>query len=476
MPGPTIRLTFAGDPADLLGALRQIRGGTDETTTRFQKFSKGATIAATAVVGALGGLAKEAGEAASQQQQALGGAQSVFKDSAGQIEAWANTAADSVGLSKTAFLSLAAPVGASLKGAGFSIDEAAAKTNVLIGKGADLAATFGGSTTDAVDALGSALRGEFDPLERYGIILSANAINAELAAKGQDKLTGSALELAKKQATLDLINRQSADSTGQFGRESNTAAGAAERQAAKLEDLKAKLGTDLLPIMTTFGQVLQNVTSYLSEHSDVVTAVAIGMGGLAIGVYAVKGAVALYQAGVAIATGAQWLWNVALSANPIGLVVLAIGALVAAFVILWNQSEGFRNFFIGAMNGVKNAAVSVGSGIANAFRGAFNWVADAWNNTIGRLSWTVPGWVPFIGGSSISVPRLPKFHNGGVVPGVPGSEMVAVLQAGETVIPASGRAGGGGGTTMRFVGNTDSAFASLFMQLVRSGQIQIQGA
>jgi hypothetical protein len=32
------------------------------------------------------------------------------------------------------------------------------------------------------------------------------------------------------------------------------------------------------------------------------------------------------------------------------------------------------------------------------FRTAFNFIADAWNNTIGRLSWSVPGWVPGIGG------------------------------------------------------------------------------
>lgn len=47
------------------------------------------------------------------------------------------------------------------------------------------------------------------------------------------------------------------------------------------------------------------------------------------------------------AAAAQWLLNAAMSANPIGIVITAITALVAAFVALWNKSEGFRNFWIG---------------------------------------------------------------------------------------------------------------------------------
>ena len=45
-------------------------------------------------------------------------------------------------------------------------------------------------------------------------------------------------------------------------------------------------------------------------------------------------------------TAAQWLMNVAMNANPIGLIIAVIGALVAAFVLLWNNCEGFRNFWI----------------------------------------------------------------------------------------------------------------------------------
>lgn len=53
------------------------------------------------------------------------------------------------------------------------------------------------------------------------------------------------------------------------------------------------------------------------------------------------------------ATAAQWLLNAAMSANPIGIIVAAIAALVAAFIYLWNTSEDFRNFWLGLWENIK---------------------------------------------------------------------------------------------------------------------------
>lgn len=71
------------------------------------------------------------------------------------------------------------------------------------------------------------------------------------------------------------------------------------------------------------------------------------------------------------ATIAQWLLNVAMSANPIGLVVAAIAGLVAAFVILWNKSETFRNFFIGMWEGIKKAVGVV-----------VDWIKENWKTML----------------------------------------------------------------------------------------------
>lgn len=193
-------------------------------------------------------------------------------------------------------------------------------------------------------------------------------------------------------------------------------------------------------------------------------------------IFTVIGAMQLFTAGTIASTAAagiakaatvtwtavQWLLNVALTANPIGIIIVAIGLLVGAIIWIATKTTWFQTAWKWAWGGIKKAAVAVWEwlkdlpgkigrvfvGIAEfigrPFRAAFNMIANAWNNTVGRLSFTVPSWIPGIGGNSFSAPTLPtfKFHAGGVVPGASGTEVMAVLQAGERVVPNGGGAGG----------------------------------
>jgi hypothetical protein len=160
-----------------------------------------------------------------------------------------------------------------------------------------------------------------------------------------------------------------------------------------------------------------------------------------------------------LVTAAQWAWNAAQDASPTTWIVVAIGALVAVIVLIATKTHWFQNIWKASWSGIKAAASNtwdflkniprwlgtafskVGSAITAPFRWAFNYIADAWNNTIGGLHFTVPGWVPGIGGNSFGVPYIPHFHEGGIVPGVPGSNQLALLQAGEEVRSVSGAGG-----------------------------------
>lgn len=81
-------------------------------------------------------------------------------------------------------------------------------------------------------------------------------------------------------------------------------------------------------------------------------------------------------------TAAQWLLNAAMSANPIGLVIAAIAALVAAFVILWNKSEGFRNFWIGLWEKIMNAVQPVIDFIKGAFDAIISFFEKNWQSIL----------------------------------------------------------------------------------------------
>ncbi len=89
-------------------------------------------------------------------------------------------------------------------------------------------------------------------------------------------------------------------------------------------------------------------------------------------------------------TAAQWLMNVAMNANPIGLIIAAIGALVAAFALLWNNCEGFRNCWIGLWEGLVSTCNAAWEWISkfftewlpNAFNFVVDWVKTNWQGLL----------------------------------------------------------------------------------------------
>lgn len=83
---------------------------------------------------------------------------------------------------------------------------------------------------------------------------------------------------------------------------------------------------------------------------------------------------------------AQSALNAVFIASPIGWIVLAIGAVVAIFAVLWNKCEGFRNFWIGLWDKVKSAVKTawdflkpIFEGIKNAFSAVGNYLSGIWN-------------------------------------------------------------------------------------------------
>lgn len=262
----TLAIKIVGDASSAKQAMSDVddRAGLFSSSTAAKM-----AVGATAVVGALGAIAVSAFNAASDLEQSTGAINSVFGDWALDIEQAAQGAAGSVGLSTSAYENLASVLGSQLKGAGMPIDEVTSKTQDLVGMGADLAATFGGSTADAVSALSGVLKGETDPIERYGVSIKQSDINARLAAEGNDKLTGAALKTATANAALALVTEQTKDAHGAFARESDTAAGAQARLSAWWENAKATLGEKLLPV---FVQAVDFFTTNMKPAIDALIA------------------------------------------------------------------------------------------------------------------------------------------------------------------------------------------------------------
>lgn len=422
--------------------------------------SLGHTLAHVAKIGTAAGSALAAAgvKAASDLEQSAGTIDDIFKEHANVVHKFASTAAKDVGLSANSYNELASIISTQLKNGGTSIDQLAGKTNNLITLGADLAAGFGGSTADAVNALSSALKGERDPIERYGVSLTQAAIDAEAASLGFRKVGGSLSVQATQAATLSLIMKQTADFHGKFSRESDTLTHKTQVLTAQMTNIAATVGSYLLPVITpivgwisdrlqpaletlsvwastnlapvlttlaaTFTQWLPSIQAvaatlgntlmgavraagsfisgtlipaisglvgWIREHSTLM----IGLAGFIAGVLA---AWKTYQIVMALArtvttafTIAQIALNLAMSANPIGIVILAIAGLVGVLVALWNYCTPFREFWIGLWNGIKTTVANVVgwfTGIPNTIGNVMSGFAAAISQGISRaVAW-----------------------------------------------------------------------------------------
>lgn len=192
-------------------------------------------------------------------------------------------------------------------------------------------------------------------------------------------------------------------------------------------DLEGLIGKISSAITTLVNVALPPLMTALTWVLDNANWLAPVLGTLAGGIGAITAGIKIYNGVMKIAKAVQLAWNLALAANPIGIVVIAITGLVAAFVLLWNKCEGFRNFFIGMWEKIKSVASAAGtfisgvfSGIMNTVKGVINTVISAINGAIraiNKISVKIPDWVPEFGGSQIgfNIPTIPKLATGGVV-------------------------------------------------------------
>jgi hypothetical protein len=317
-----------------------------------KKSAKAFGLAALASAAALAKISKDSIMAASDLSQQFGALDAVFGSNSNQLKEFSKSMVD-YGLSTADAARYAALLGTQLKGLGLEEQDAIARTQKLQILAADLAATYGGTTADAVAALSSTFKGEYNPIERYGVAIRKSDITARVAAKGLGKLTGDTLKAAEAQEAYELILSKTSAAQGQSRREYDTFAAQLQRVNATYENMKATLGTALLPVMEKFANVL--ITKILPRIEQFVNA---NKDQLAAS-FAVAAEYAVKFLGVAIAFG-DWV------ANNTGKVQFLAGIIATMFAV-----SGISKFIlmiegiIAAMTLLRTTAL--GAAVATAF-------------------------------------------------------------------------------------------------------------
>lgn len=264
-----------------------------------------------------------------------------------------------------------------------------------------------------------------------------------------------------------------------------------ERVLPILQDFSNYISDNMPTIETWVQQAMDVAADAFSKFSDTVKWVIDNsnilipvLSGVVAGFVAfnvintVKTLMAAYQASTFASTLATQGFNVALRANPIGIVVTAIGGLIAAGVALY-QNWDFVVAKAGELwSGIQNVFSSIGTftsevwtDVGETTKGAVNGIISGINAVIGGingLSFEVPSWVPGLGGSKIgfSIPEIPYLAKGGITTG-PTLAMIGEGKEQEAVLPLSKLA--------NLINLNKSSGNDLAPPVVFSPQITIQG-
>ena len=172
----------------------------------------------------------------------------IFGDSAEAIEEFTETAATGLGQSQKQAMDAAATFAVFGKSAGLAGGELVDFSTTLVSLSADLASFSNTSPEEAITAIGAALRGESEPIRRYGVLLDDATLRQKALTMGiidtvKEALTPQQRALAAYQVILD----QTGDAQGDFTRTSGGLANQTKILDAQIEDLKTTLGEGWTP-------------------------------------------------------------------------------------------------------------------------------------------------------------------------------------------------------------------------------------
>jgi hypothetical protein len=274
----------------------------------------------------------------------------------------------------------------------------------------DLASSTGKGFDQLTEAVIDAQTGEFERLKEFGVKAKKSGDDVTFMFKNQQTtVKNNSAAISQYLLGLGEMNGVS----GAMAAISETTGG----QISNLEDsvsaLYLKIGTALKPAISGvvsalggFVSTMQSAVDWAVRNADTIGLFASMLGGAAAALLLYNGYLAAstlvtgiwtaYTTAAAISEGgltvAQWAWNVAMTANPIGLVVAAIGALIAGVIYAWNTFVGFRAVIIGLWSVIKEFGSIIGdvfTGVWDMITGVFSFDADkvmsGWDKATGAL-------------------------------------------------------------------------------------------
>lgn len=173
--------------------------------------------------------------------------------------------------------------------------------------------------------------------------------------------------------------------------ENNAAVIESNKGQADLAAVQAELGATLEPLTNKFTELKTRALQWLIDEGlpalqdgfnwvkDNIPTLVAAVGALTTAWLVFGGVQKLIDTWNKIVAISQAALNAVMSANPIGLIIIAVTALVAAFIYLWNNCEAFREFWIKLWEGIKKAAKAVADWFVKAWGDVSSFFSNMWD-------------------------------------------------------------------------------------------------
>jgi len=215
-------------------------------------------------------------DASRDLQRNLEGLKTIFGENTAEMQKFSEAGVQ-MGMSTAEAAKATTFIGSVMKQSGFAMEDNIFFTQKLVSLGADLAATYGYDVQEALTGMTALFRGEYDPIEKFGVAIKQAQVNTLLAEKGLSGLTGTAKLNAQQLARMTLLFQSTADVQGAFSRQTNTLAVSQQQLAATFTNLKSSLGDSLIGPVTSLVKIMMSLTAAIGPS---LTNLFIAIGGM----------------------------------------------------------------------------------------------------------------------------------------------------------------------------------------------------